>query len=1107
LLYRLLFVFYAEDRNLLPSHDKGYSEYSLRSLRHELHDGLDRGERYSARADRFYKRLQGVFRLIDGGDTGIGLPPYNGGLFDDGKQPLLSRAALPDSELAPILDSLSRRQEGETRKWINYRDLSVQHLGAIYEHLFEFILVAKDERIAISLTPFARKGSGSYYTHEDLVHLILERAVGPLIDERVSTFRDRAEALAEDRGPKARRLQELFAIDPASGFLEFKICDPAMGSGHFLVSLVDYLADQILEAMAEATELVTWTDKDHPYVSPLATRIGSIRDRILAAASREGWHIERSQLDDRHIVRRMILKRVVYGVDKNLMAVELAKVALWLHTFTVGAPLSFLDHHLRCGDSLFGERVAAAMTGKRGSLLINRYVQQAKQATMAMTQVEEATDADITEVRTSGEAFAGISADTRNLTSYLDFVHALRWLDLDDEDNRLIQRLLDGQFGDAVKLISGEAVPIVDDDAASQTHLFETPPGHAELGPAPTLATATWARLKQILDDARTLAQEERFLHWEVAFPGVWSDWESLAPVGGFDAIIGNPPWDRMKLQEVEWFATRRPEIAKSVRASDRKTMIAALERTKDPLWDDYVLAQHRAEQATRVARKSNYYPLLSGGDLNIYSLFVERGQALVGPDGIVGLLVPSGISGDKSASEFFASVATTGRLACLLDFENRGAFFPDVHRSFKFCVFVTSGPKRKFAKADCAFYLHGVDEISARAFALEPDDFTRVNPNTGTAPVFRTPRDASITRGIYERLPVLVLHSAGGERAAWPIRYSTMYHMTNDSSRFEKRETLERTGFYLVDGNRLKKAADEYVPLYEGKMVQAYDHRAANVVVNLNNLNRPAQPEAPTTQQKMSSEWLPASLYWIKADELEWPRNANGKPSLEWAIGFKDVTAPTNFRTMIAAAVPFAGFGNTLPLLLPSLPDPPPEGSSQKVLAAWQQARDEAVDAYRKGAPLLLANLNSVVFDFVARQKVQGQHLNWYIVEQLPVVPADRFEDKIAGVRLSDFIRDQVLHLTYTAVDMKPFARDMGYGNTPFAWDDEDRRHRRARVDALFFQLYGIGADDASYILDTFPIAREHDQAEFGRYRTKELVLAYMRALQANDLTSRVSA
>jgi len=804
----------------------------------------------------------------------------------------------------------------------------------------------------------------------------------------------------------------------------------------------------------------------------------------------------------------MILKRVVYGVDKNLMAVELAKVALWLHTFTVGAPLSFLDHHLRCGDSLFGEQVGQAMTGKRGALLINRYVQQAKRATVAMMQVEAATDADIAEVRASGAAFADISSDTRNLTAYLDFIHALRWLDLDEDGEKLVQRLLDGQFGDAVKLISGEVTPIVDDDAAAQRHLFGNEPAQSELGTAPTMAADTWTPLKNILDEARSLAQQERFLHWEVAFPGVWSDWESLSPLGGFDAIIGNPPWDRMKLQDVEWFATRRPEIAKSVRASDRKKMIDALKRKKDPLSEAYDLARQRAEQATKVARKSNYYPLLSGGDLNIYSLFVERGQALIRADGIVGLLVPSGISGDKSASAFFASIATTGRLASLLDFENRWpTYFPDVDSRFKFSVFVASGAKRKFAAATCGFFLHGVDEISTHTFALDPDDFTRVNPNTGTAPVFRTPRDADITRSIYERLPVLVLHSAGGERAAWPVRYSTMLHMTNDSGRFEKREALERKGFYLVHGNRLKKGADEYVPLYEGKMVQAYDHRAANVILNLENLNRPAQPEAPTAEEKASSTWLPASLYWIKADEIEWPRNTKEKPSLEWAVGFKDVTAPTNFRTMIAATVPFAGFGNTLPLLLPILPEPPPEGSSQKALAAWQQARDGALATYRKGAPLLLANFNSLPFDFVARQKIQGQHLNWYIVEQLPVIPAERFEDKIAGVRLSDFVRDQVLHLTYTAIDMESFARDMGYDGAPFPWDDEDRRHCRARLDALFFHLYGIGADDAGYILDTFPIVREHDEADFGRYRTKEMVLAYMRAIGAKDLTSRVSA
>ncbi len=261
-----------------------------------------------------------------------------------------------------------------------------------------------------------------------------------------------------------------------------------------------------------------------------------------------------------------------------------------------------------------------------------------------------------------------------------------------------------------------------------------------------------------------------------------------------------------------------------------------------------------------------------------------------------------------------------------------------------------------------CAFFLHDTRDVDdpERCFPLTPSDFSRVNPNTGTAPVFRTRRDADITRRIYENHPVLVDRSGSEERRAWPVRYHTMFHMTNDSGLFRTAAQLDADGFYRVSGNRWKKGDELCLPLYEGKMVQAFDHRAASVVVNPNNLNRPAQPREATPEQHADPDWLPEPQFWTPADGSDWPAN------LGWAVAFKDVTAPTNIRTMIACMVPRAGFGNTLPLLLP-LP--------------------EQITAYREQVWLLAACLNSVVFDFVARQKVQGQHLNWFVVEQLPVV------------------------------------------------------------------------------------------------------------------------
>ena len=204
--------------------------------------------------------------------------------------------------------------------------------------------------------------------------------------------------------------------------------------------------------------------------------------------------------------------------------------------------------------------------------------------------------------------------------------------------------------------------------------------------------------------------------------------------------MIGNPPWDRTKLQQVEWFAARKPEIALAQRAADRKRMIAALEEADDPLFQDFAKASERAESATRMARKGGDYPLLSGGDVNLYSLFVERAMTILKPDGMVGLLTPSGIASDKTASKFFKGVATEGRLKALYDFENKKVFFPDVHASFKFCIFVAS-PSPIDKPAKCAFYLHNIVELDdpERCFPLTAEDFSRVNPNTCTAPLFRS--------------------------------------------------------------------------------------------------------------------------------------------------------------------------------------------------------------------------------------------------------------------------------------------------------------------------------------------------------------------------------
>ena len=1112
LLYRLLFLFYAEDRNLLPVRDERYAEYSVRRIRENVRDRVDDGATFSSTLSHIWLKLQGVFLLIDKGDDTIGMPAYNGGLFHRSRSPLLERTHVPDKVMAPIIDALSRRTEEVTRGWINYRDLSVSHLGGIYERLLEYALVhevqAKDDykdkpeinRLVAQPASFARKVSGSYYTHDDLVRLVLRESVGLLAREKQAAFEQRLagwKKRATLSNPQWQALDGdpdagMASIDPASQLLELKICDPAMGSGHFLVSLVDFLADRVLEAMTSASESVNaqpWAahlaEAGRPWQSPVLGRIAQIRRAIKQNAATHGWAVTDAQLDDRHIVRRMILKKTIFGVDKNPMAVELAKTALWLHTFTVGAPLSFLDHHLQTGDSLQGERFDAVERGLHalGTLFQQGEMQRLKLAADAIAQVADLTDADIGEVHQSQALAEEANRQLAPIHAVLDFWRALRWLIpgwpvaknsqltklLKDQPERqaALARLLDPQLNLVATLAKGELL--------------------AQDGPAQA------ANL--LMKQARELAARETFFHWWTRFPTVFRP----GGRGGFDIVLGNPPWDRIKLQQVEWFAERDLSIAAQPRAADRKALITALQQKNAPLWQAYAQAAATAETQARVVGTgklgSGDYPLLGGGDVNLYSLFVERAQTLAAPDGLVALVTPSGIAADKGAAPFFRSLSETGRLGVLFDFENRKVFFPDVHASFKFCVLLFGGPERAFAQTRCAFFLHSLDELDTepeRTLLLTAADFARVNPNTGAAPIFRSRRDADITLGIYARHPVLVRHGPQGEDKAWPVKYARMFDMTNDSGRFLKPDELERQGWQRAPLNRWRKGEDEAWPLYEGKMVQMYDHRAADVVVNSANLHRAAQQESLNSQDKASASRFPAPQYWVDGAAVLAQADAG------YVLGFKDVTAPTNVRTMIAAMLPRAGFGNTLPLLVPQMTMAPP-----------LQARMAA---------LLLANLASLPFDYVARQKVQGQHLNWFVLEQLPVIAADRFDDPLphaftqtaraaglmnghhANPTVADFVIPQVLALSYTAHDLAPFARDLGYVDAagsalpPIVWNDDERRARLAALDALFFWLYGLGADDAAYVMAQFPIVREQDERAFGRFRTCEDVLDWLR-------------
>jgi len=1068
LLYRLLFVLYAEDRGLLPVKDARFDDYALRDKRLDVGSRKDDGDTFSSVAENLWGHFKNLSKMIDKGDASVGLPPYNGGLFSTDQTPLLNAIGLGDDVMADALDILSWEQKDGQRRYINYRDLSVQQLGSIYERLLEFELTRDDDGL-VDIRPniFARKNSGSYYTPDDLVLLILDETLEPLITDAMSAF-ETALASRDKKRPVDQQLIRLQKHDPAKAITSLRVCDPAMGSGHFLVSLVDRLTNHALDAIAEAAVLATEAGLPD-YESPVAEDIRKIRGTIQHNAEEANWTVADEQLDDPQLVKRMVLKRCVYGADKNPMAVELAKVSLWLHTFTVGAPLSFIDHHLAAGDSLFGLWVRDAIDKAEklgGSLLWNEALKNAQRSAESMKTIEMLTDAEIAEAHRSAKMWEDVEFQTGELDGFVSFMHALDWLDLKGTDKALVNLWLDGRFGEPIPIARGKNAP---DEGKAKPEEVE--------------------RFTEIWTAAQELIAEERFLNWQITFPGVWENWASAEREGGFDAVVGNPPWDRIKLQQVEWFAARRPEIAKAQRASDRKKMIASLKADNDPLFNDYQKADIRAADTLRIARKSGHYPLLSRGDINLYSLFVERAHALVKPDGMVGLLTPSGIASDLSASAFFRQVATDGHLKTLYDFENRKVFFPDVHASFKFAAMIAS-PERTFEVSHCGFFMQAVEEIGNpdQVFPISSEDFARVNPNTGTAPIFRTRRDMKITTAIYANHPVLFDQSTDNAKATMPVKYRTMFHMANDSGLFRTRAELENhEGAWDTGSNRYQSSEGEWVPLYEGKLIQAFDHRATDITINNENLFRPGQQTNLTLDEHADPSRYATPRYWVQLSERTW------EPPVDWVLSFKDVTASTNVRTVIAGIMPKYGAGHTLPVLFPN---------------------DSNVDYWANSQVQMAANLNAIAYDYLARQKVHTNHLAWYLMEQLPVINSAAYTRKFGSKTAAEIVKEAVLELTYTAHDMAAFARDMGHVDAngevkpPYIWDEDRRLHLRAKLDALYFILYGVfnpdrpaeSRDDIRYIYSTFPIVERKEMAEYESYRSRDLCLAYINALMAGQ-------
>jgi hypothetical protein len=537
---------------------------------------------------------------------------------------------------------------------------------------------------------------------------------------------------------------------------------------------------------------------------------------------------------------------------------------------------------------------------------------------------------------------------------------------------------------------------------------------------------------------------------WRTRFPEVFGREES-----GFDCVIGNPPWERIKLQEREFFSLPAPEIASATNAAKRRKLVAELQSADPALFARYEEAQNSAAVLLNYCRRGEAYPLTGKGDINTYAVFAELAYQLVAPHGRVGLLTPSGIAMHDTTKHFFGELTSSRRLIRMFDLDNRkGHFFPDVHRDTQFVILNFGGTSVHSSEPDYVFGAMTSAELDdeKRHVRLTDEDIKILNPNTRTCPIFRTKRDGNITKAIYRRVPVLIDKTREGPTGnPWGITFKRLFDQTNDAELFREPDALKKQG-YNLEGNRWRKKKRICLPLYEAKMLQAYDHRFGTVFEDTSNWINQGQTVETSYVQHTNPEFLVLPRFWAEEEAI-----AERVQPADAQLVFRDITNPTNRRTMISAFAPAVGFINTLVVVQ---------------FPAMKRFRTRAC---------LQANFGSFVFDYVARNKVQGRHMNFYLLEQLATLPPDTYAKPCPWERrvsLEEWISERVLKLTCTAEDMLPLAEACGftsgsfqseYGGRLNRWDEAERAELLAELDAAFFHLYGLNRDDVEYILSTF--------------------------------------
>ncbi|WP_082176475.1 Eco57I restriction-modification methylase domain-containing protein [Pseudaestuariivita atlantica] len=844
-----------------------------------------------------------------------------------------------------------------------------------------------------------RKTTGSYYTPDSLVQALLDTALDPVLDKT-----------------------ETEADDPGKALLKLSVIDPACGSGHFLLAAARRIATRLARIRAEGTP---------------------------------------SLADFRHALRD-VARCCIHGVDRNPMAVELTKVALWIETVDPGLPLGFFDAQIRCGDALLGvfdlkvledgipDAAYKPLTGDDKDIAsIYRKINAAAKSGQAGfdfgTGLNKLPETKPFAVDFSG--FRDLPEDTldeigakaarfKELRKKQDFVRAKAACDL------FIAAFLLPKTGNAPTGPSERTVPTTEE----------------------IWMALNQGKIRNAMLDAPKAAREARAFHWPLEFPDIMQR-------GGFDVVLGNPPWERVKLQEQEFFALRDAEIATAKNAAARKRLIDQLDETNPRLAKEWQDALRTAATESHFMRESGRFPRGGVGDVNTYAVFTDHFWQLTKATGYAGLIIPTGLVSGFTYRAFLGELLSTKSLVAFYGFENEDLIFPHITNKVKFGLLTMAGRAVGIEQPWFTAHIRQPSEIAdpEKRYSLTVDEIRAINPNTLNLPAFRWSRDAKVTAAIHMAAPILIEKDGNTVTAnPWQVSMSTLFHMSGDSEHFldhndvaSQIKAREGALAKLKDGRRV-------FPLYEGKMYWNFDHRYGTYEGQTENqANKGVLPRV-TKELHDDPNYRIEPRYWVEealtntklADEAE----------RSWFFSWRDVGISE--RTLIGTIIPKTAAGHVAPVMFSKL----------------EQSR----------FALLCTTLGTLVVDYAIRQKTM--RLSFFVLEQAPILAPSSFDNELPwlGATPANWLSPRVLELCYTNVELTQFARDLGFEGAPFRWSEDRRPTLQAEIDAAMLHFYGLNREQSEWVLNSFTVLRKYEERDHNEFRTKRLVLTAYDAMAA---------